>query len=80
LGDELGSLQPGKRADLVILDADPLEHFESYRRIWRVMKDGAFVERDALPVQRILTADTQTEASTGEHPALVDAHTPDSSR
>ncbi len=54
-GDELGTLEPGKRADLVVLDGDPLADVTNYRRINRVIKDGAVVDRDALPLRPVLT-------------------------
>ncbi len=41
--DDLGTLEPGKIADLVLLDGDPLEGFEAlydHRNIKLVMKDG----------------------------------------
>lgn len=52
LGDELGQLQPGFLADLIVVDGDPLEdisilqHSDSIRI---VIKDGRIV-RDDLPV------------------------------
>jgi len=54
---ELGTLEPGKRADLLILEADPLEAVGNYRRCAAVMKDGEFVDREGLPVRRVLTAE-----------------------
>ena len=43
LQDELGTIEPGKRADLVVIDGDPLE-FEAYEdRIEQVWKDGVRV-------------------------------------
>lgn len=47
--DELGTLEPGKAADMVVLDADPLESARNYRRIHAVIKGGAMVVLDALP-------------------------------
>ena len=55
LDDEIGSLQPGMIADLVILDANPLEAARNYRSIHAVIKDGRRVDLDALPVAPIIS-------------------------
>jgi len=54
--DELGTLEKGKRADLLVLDADPLQDINNIRQISVVMKDGQVVDRNALPVHKLLTA------------------------
>jgi imidazolonepropionase-like amidohydrolase len=41
--NEVGTLEKGKFADLVILDADPVLDIKNTRRISRVMKGGEFV-------------------------------------
>ena len=47
--DELGSVEPGKLADLVILDADPLADIGNVYRIFRVVKGGVvYRQADAL--------------------------------
>jgi imidazolonepropionase-like amidohydrolase len=43
VGDELGTLEPGKRADLVVVDGDPLELDKLPDRIGQVWKDGVQV-------------------------------------
>ncbi len=55
LDEEIGSLQPGMIADLVILDANPLEAARNYRSIHAVIKDGQRVDLDALPVAPIIS-------------------------
>ena len=46
---ELGSLEPGKLADFVVLDADPLEDIANTLRIDRVVKDGRVYDDVARP-------------------------------
>ena len=53
MGD-LGTLEPGKVADLVILTANPLSNPANYTAIHFVMKAGKAVKLDALPTKRIL--------------------------
>lgn len=55
LDDEIGALRPGMIADLVILDANPLEAASNYRAIHAVIKDGRPVDLDALPVNPIIS-------------------------
>lgn len=43
LDGELGSLEPGKRADLVVLDGDPEDVSGLSDRVEQVWKDGARV-------------------------------------
>jgi imidazolonepropionase-like amidohydrolase len=39
-----GTLERGKFADLVILDADPLADIKNTRKIFKVMKGGEFFQ------------------------------------
>jgi imidazolonepropionase-like amidohydrolase/Tol biopolymer transport system component len=47
-GDDLGSLEPNKIADLVLLDANPLEDIKNTRKIWRVIKGGWVFDPEEL--------------------------------
>lgn len=49
LAHELGSLEPGKRADLVIADGDPLDVGTLAGRIRRVYQDGRLVHDSGVP-------------------------------
>lgn len=46
--DELGTIEVGKLADLVLLDANPLENIENTRRIRAVVVDGRLLQRTDL--------------------------------
>jgi imidazolonepropionase-like amidohydrolase len=48
LADSLGTVQPGKLADLVLLDADPLADIANTRRIRAVIANGRLFDRAAL--------------------------------
>jgi imidazolonepropionase-like amidohydrolase len=45
---DLGTVEVGKWADLVILDADPLSDIRNTRKIWQVMQSGRLVDRSAI--------------------------------
>jgi imidazolonepropionase-like amidohydrolase len=45
---DLGTIEVGKWADLVILDADPLSDIRNTRRIWQVVQNGRLVDRSEI--------------------------------
>ncbi len=46
--DHLGTLEVGKLADIVLLDANPLEDIKNTQSIWRVIKGGWVFDPEAL--------------------------------
>jgi imidazolonepropionase-like amidohydrolase len=45
---EIGTIAPGRLADLVILDADPMTSVDNASRVYRVVKDGRVYDPDEL--------------------------------
>jgi len=45
---ELGQIAPGRRADILVLDADPTANIWNARRISTLIVDGNVIDRDAL--------------------------------
>ena len=52
---EFGTIEAGKRADLVLLSADPLADIHNIRKVANVLKDGKVIDRASLPQIRVLT-------------------------
>jgi imidazolonepropionase-like amidohydrolase len=53
--NDFGTLEEGKLADLVILDADPLADIHNIRKLHAVMKEGKFVDTAKMPEKRIMS-------------------------
>ncbi len=73
---DLGSLEPGKIADLLILDKNPLLAAENYRSIHTILKDGVPVDRDALPDNPILGRPMERAAEEESYVRFLDAGHP----
>jgi imidazolonepropionase-like amidohydrolase len=52
---DLGTLETGKRADIVVLAANPLTDIKNIRKVSMVFKDGRQVDRARLPQTRVLS-------------------------
>ena len=46
--DDLGTLEVGKLADVVLLDANPLDDIKNTQTIWRVIKGGWVFDPEEL--------------------------------
>lgn len=66
VNDRVGSIEPGKVADLVVLDRDPLIDSAHLRSVSRVIQSGRVIDRGSLPTRRVLTVD-ETDNS-GRYP------------
>ena len=66
LGDELGTIEVGKLADLVLLDADPLAAITNTTRIAGVVANGRLLEKPDL--QTLLVAAEQPVATPAASP------------
>jgi imidazolonepropionase-like amidohydrolase len=51
-GEDLGTIEVGKLADIVILSANPLEDIENSKAVWRVIKGGWVFDPEELQPHR----------------------------
>jgi cytosine/adenosine deaminase-related metal-dependent hydrolase len=54
--DEYGTIEVGKSADMLLLDADPLLDIHNIRRLLLVMAKGRIVDRSSLPTKPVYSA------------------------
>jgi imidazolonepropionase-like amidohydrolase len=54
--DEYGTIEVGKLADLLILEADPLADIHNIRKLKSVMKEGRMIDLARLPEKRVLSS------------------------
>jgi imidazolonepropionase-like amidohydrolase len=52
---DFGTIETGKYADLLLLDADPLADIHNIRKLSFVMKEGRIVDRNTLPEMPVWT-------------------------
>jgi len=52
---DFGTIEAGKLADILMLDADPLADIHNIRKLSLVMRDGRIIDRDKLPEKPVWT-------------------------
>jgi hypothetical protein len=65
---DLGTIEPGKWADLVLLDADPSADVRNTRRIRAVLQAGQWLDRDRVRAERLKY---DAAANVGSSPVTV---------
>lgn len=60
--DVIGSIEEGKWADMLILGGNPLVDIENFQLIETIIQGGRIIDRDALPVQKVVTKYPRREA------------------
>ena len=53
--DQFGTIEAGKRADLLLIEANPLDDIHNIRKVTTILRDGRVIDRDKLPERRVLS-------------------------
>jgi imidazolonepropionase-like amidohydrolase len=53
--EAFGTIETGKAADLLVLDANPLDDIRNLRKLSILIRDGRVIDRDRLPDRRVLS-------------------------
>lgn len=53
--DDIGTVESGKLADIILVDKDPLKDINNIRSISMVMQGGKVIDTDKLPTQEVVT-------------------------
>ena len=46
--DDVGIIEPGKQADMIVLSENPLDDIRNTKKIEAVISDGRFVDRELI--------------------------------
>jgi cytosine/adenosine deaminase-related metal-dependent hydrolase len=71
---DLGTIEQGKLADLVLLDASPLEDIANTRRIRAVVLAGRYLDRSELDRMLKGVEHAAAKADGTERPATTNGH------
>jgi len=61
---DLGTIEVGKLADLVVLDADPVADIHNIRKVSRIVRDGRVIDPGTLPTSPVWYKPARTHEAT----------------
>jgi imidazolonepropionase-like amidohydrolase len=66
--EQFGTIAVGKRADLIVVDGNPGDDIRHLRRLSTVIRDGRVIDRDKLPMQRVLSRPPTAQPTSSVRP------------
>jgi imidazolonepropionase-like amidohydrolase len=64
--DQFGTIETGRRADLVLLEGNPLDDIHNIRKVSTIVRDGRVIDREKLPERRVLSRAPATKSETAD--------------